>query len=157
MCVLSDCASRGHLCDSTAFLFFSAFANFKEVSADADALVPQSTPNRPSLCIQLDAECDQQVMIVGRLLITLDHASTTCCQQQTDDNRLFVAFGVGAVANFSKSSLGQIQTDVPYFDDPNFFKALCTKSVGYAETSSIHAAVSIQYRRVTDRQTQAHS
>jgi len=24
MCVLSDCASRGHLCDSTAFLFFEA-------------------------------------------------------------------------------------------------------------------------------------
>ena len=49
-----------------------------------------------SLYTTLDAECGQRVAVVGRrrqhLVMT---AVAKCCQQQTDDGRLWVAFGDG--------------------------------------------------------------
>jgi len=44
----------------------------------------------------LGIECDQQLTVVGRLLTAIGNVPPTvakCCQQHTDDCRLFIAAG----------------------------------------------------------------
>jgi len=127
-----------------ALLLIARCGKQQQVSADADGPAQRATSRRHAqsliaLYTKLDAECDKQVTVVGRLLTTLEHMSivATCRQQQTDDDRLFVALDDGerAVVNSEGSP------------------SVCAKN----ELQTYSTAVLTQHRRVTDTATHTHT
>ena len=113
---------------------------------------PRDAASRPSTTVALyawlvDAECYQQPTIVCRCRHVL-------YKQQTDRYRCLYhsCHGWRVVAKSSKSRVWK-----KILEESNLIleilKTRCIMGQGNLNTSSIHAVVSIQYRRVTDRQT----
>ena len=97
---------------------------------------PAHAPNHVQSTIvlytKLDAECDQHVTVVGRLLTTLDrvYRRPKYCQRQIDNCRLFVSLGDGghAVAKFLSQRYGtKFQREQTCFWRYQIFLILCKK------------------------------